>query len=399
MIQKRGSIMRKSIKRKFIASAVVMSMMLALAGCGKEEEKPTFTGEVTEEPAYQTNLDEITPVAYSEVRDLKLEPGTYISIIGKDEASDFWKNVEKGALQAGKDLNAELGYTGADKIKVLYNAPAEKEDIDEQVNILDEELARYPDVVGIASIDADSCMVQFDLALENGIPIVALDSGNTYPGIQCTVKTDNEDAARTVAYKMADAMGREGQVLMIAHDLKSETGATRSESFRQELAVDYPKVQVAETISLDEIRETKKKIVAEQNPTMTTEEQRNLVEEMTDEDVVAYYLEKNPEIKGIYGTNDVSTQLGVRALDQVEEELAEEIVLMGFDAGKNQMEALTDGKIDGLVVQNPFAIGYASVVAAARTVLHLGNEAVVSTGYTWVTADNIDSESIQKMIY
>ena len=31
------------------------------------------------------------------------------------------------------------------------------EDIDEQVNILDEELSRYPDAVGIASID-ECCM-------------------------------------------------------------------------------------------------------------------------------------------------------------------------------------------------------------------------------------------------
>lgn len=389
--------MKNSLMKRVLASAAALSMILAAVGCSKEEEKPTFTGDTTEEPAYQINLNEISPAAYSEVRDLNLEPGTYISIIGKDESSAFWKNVKKGAMQAAEDLNAELGYTGGDKIKVTYNAPAETEDIDEQVNILDEELARYPDVVGIASIDEDACTVQFDLATENGIPIVALDSGNNYPGIQCTVKTDNQDAARTGAYKLADEMGRDGKILLLVHDSKSETAKERAASFQTEIQENYPNSQVAEVIYCDKLQERKKAIVEEEQAELSDEERTAAVDAMTDEDVIAYYLEKYPEVKGIFGTNNVTTQLAVSALEQAEK--SEELVVMGFDAGKDQIQDLRDGKIAGLVVQNPFAIGYASVIASARTVLQIGNEAVVNVGYTWVTKENLESESIQHMIY
>lgn len=389
--------MKNSLMKRVLASAAALSMILAAVGCSKEEEKPTFTGDTTEEPAYQINLNEISPAAYSEVRDLKLEPGTYISIIGKDESSAFWKNVKKGAMQAAEDLNAELGYTGGDKIKVTYNAPAETEDIDEQVNILDEELARYPDVVGIASIDEDACTVQFDLATENGIPIVALDSGNNYPGIQCTVKTDNQDAARTGAYKLADEMGRDGKILLLVHDSKSETAKERAASFQKEIQENYPNSQVAEVIYCDKLQERKKAIVEEEQAELSDEERTAAVDAMTDEDVIAHYLEKYPEVKGIFGTNNVTTQLAVSALEQAEK--SEELVVMGFDAGKDQIQDLRDGKIAGLVVQNPFAIGYASVIASARTVLQIGNEAVVNVGYTWVTKENLESESIQHMIY
>lgn len=389
--------MKNSLMKRVLASAAALSMILAAVGCSKEEEKPTFTGDTTEEPAYQINLNEISPAAYSEVRDLKLEPGTYISIIGKDESSAFWKNVKKGAMQAAEDLNAELGYTGGDKIKVTYNAPAETEDIDEQVNILDEELARYPDVVGIASIDEDACTVQFDLATENGIPIVALDSGNNYPGIQCTVKTDNQDAARTGAYKLADEMGRDGKILLLVHDSKSETAKERAASFQKEIQENYPTSQVAEVIYCDKLQERKKAIVEEEQAELSDEERTAAVDAMTDEDVIAHYLEKYPEVKGIFGTNNVTTQLAVSALEQAEK--SEELVVMGFDAGKDQIQDLRDGKIAGLVVQNPFAIGYASVIASARTVLQIGNEAVVNVGYTWVTKENLESESIQHMIY
>lgn len=61
----------------------------------QKEETPTFTGDKTEEPSYQANLDFVTPAAYSNIQGLNLEPGTYISIIGKDESSSYWKEVKK----------------------------------------------------------------------------------------------------------------------------------------------------------------------------------------------------------------------------------------------------------------------------------------------------------------
>lgn len=76
-----------------------------------------------------------------------------------------------------------------------------------------------------------------------------------------------------------------------------------------------------------------------------------------------------------------------------------QIMLVGFDTGKEQLLALESGEIAGLIVQNPFGMGYASVVAAARTVLEAGNEAEVSTSYLWLTKDNMNEESIQKMLY
>ena len=179
------------MRRKFMkTAALALAAALMVGACAKETEQNTFTGDTSEEPDYQVSLNPIMPSAYRDVQGLKLDKGTYISIIGKSEATAFWKAVRSGVMQAAEDLNRELGYSGNDKIKVTYNGPAKSEDIDEQVNILDEELSRYPDVIGIASIDEEACTVQFDLATENGIPIIALDSGNQYPGIQCTVKTE-----------------------------------------------------------------------------------------------------------------------------------------------------------------------------------------------------------------
>lgn len=386
------------MKKKWtIIVSAVLCIMLAVCACSKKEETPKFTGDTTEEPPYQDNLNAISPSAYNNVQGLKLEPGAYISIIGKDDSSSYWKALKSGVEQAAEDLNKALGYKGDDKVKVTYNAPGVGEDIDEQVNILDEELARYPDAIGIASIDADACTVQFDLASENGIPIIALDSGNSYQGIQCTIKTNNEEAAGTGAYKLSGEIENKGGVLLVVHDSKSASSKEREDGFKKEIENNHPDVTIEETIYLDKMDDLKKAIAEEKNKNKKTEEKEITPDSLTDEDVIQYYLEKHPDVKGCFGTNVTATKLALSSLKQAEK--SDDIILMGFDGGKDQIESLKNGDIRGLVVQNPFGIGYASVIAASRTILQSGNEAVVDTGYIWVTQENLEEESIQNMLY
>ena len=99
-------------------------------------------------------------------------------MIGKADGGQFWDEVKRAWNQAAKDINEYLGYEGKDKVKVTYSGPAAADNVDEQVNILDEELARYPVALGISMADAKACEVQFDLAAESDIPIVAFDSGS-----------------------------------------------------------------------------------------------------------------------------------------------------------------------------------------------------------------------------
>lgn len=403
---------------------------MGICACGSGDSDNVFTGEKSQVPEWQPKLNMITPAVYGTVDDLDLEPGTYISVIGKMENSPYWKQVQEGVRQAADDINEKLGYTGEDKVKVLFNAPSDSEDIDEQVNILDEEMSRYPDVIAIASIDEDSSAVQFDLAIGNGIPIVAFDSRNSYQGIQCTCMTDNTVAAANGAEKLCEVIGDSGEAALLVQDSVSGNAREREEAFRQELSADHPGVSIVETIYLDQLEEMKRQAAAEElgvtpeelnawteaasglgtDPDSDTgedpisEEAKTKLEDidsiaggMSDEETVAYYLSKHPELKGCFGTNADAVVLGLEALRYMEK--SEDIALVGFDSGKEQLEALDSGEIDGLIVQNPFGMGYATVVAAARTILEIGNEAVVNTGYTWVDKENMEDEAVQLMLY
>ena len=427
--------MRKRNVRAAIAAALCMTVLAA--GCGKKADDPVFTGDKTETPVYQANLDAIKSSAYASVDNLDLEPGTYISVIGRASSTPYWNQVKAGVEQAATDLNTALGYSGNDKVKVLYSAPDENDNIDQQVNILDEELARYPDVIAISSVDASACSVQFDLAIEN---------------IQSTCKTNNIEAVTTGTKNFCEKIGDSGEILLLVHDTVSDTAKEREAEIKNELAANHPNVTVTETIYLDQLEMLKKQIVAEQvgvtpeelaaaeagekkeettgtgdasetiadaasnaassladeSANETAQEADNELSEkmqqvndgaakMSDEDAIQYYMEKHPDLKGCIATNETVTQLAIRTLDQFDSE--KHITLVGFDAGKEQVNALKDGKVDGLIVQNPFGMGYATVVAAARTVLEIGNEAEVNTGYVWVTADNMNDDTITPFLY
>lgn len=345
----------------------------------------------------QSKLDMIRPIAYSNVDNLNLKAGSYISIIGRHNSDSYWDEVKAGAERAVEDINKMLGYKGEDKVRVNFSGPNEVDNVDEQINILDEELARYPIAVGISTADASACHVQFDLAeSSDGIPIVAMDSGSDYPNVVATCATDNLDAARTAAIKMSALLQREGEVAIFVQDSKSMTAKEREKGFVDELAATYPNVKVVHVYHLDELETMAKQIAEEKNAGKAEGEPLIQAENLTQEDVVAYILEKYPNLKGIYTTNLTTTKLVTNVLIEKEKS---DLKVIGFDGGSAQMKLLEQEKIDGLIIQNPYGMGYATVVAAARDVLELGNEAVINSGYTWVTKDNMTRNNIKKQLY
>lgn len=394
------------MKKRWRVTALLLSFVLITCACANttEEEKEPVSQETeveeteaSEEKEYQGKLDEIVPSAYSNAEGLDLEPGTYISIIGKGSDNNFWKEVIKGVKQAEADINTELGYEGNDKVKVTFSSPSETDNVDEQVSLLDEELARYPIALGISIADVQACEVQFDIALENNIPIVAYDSGSSYDGIQAMISTDNEAAGVLAANQMAKLLDGSGEVIMFIHESDSEAAIARKKSFRKEIKEKYEDITIVKTVNWDDLKEIKEEMIKEiqaGNYELTVEELT--AENISQIDVVDYILTKYPDVKGCYATNSMTTQLFVEGLERKE---MHDVSVIGYDAGEDQLNALRDGKIDGLIVQNPFGMGYAAVIACARAGLSIGNEAFVNTGYTWVTKDNMETLEVEKMLY
>ena len=114
------------MKKRLRILAFILGMALCTSACTKtptNEGDPlntTVNNTGGKENENQSKLDVLRPIAYGNVEGLNLEPGSYISIIGRNSDDSYWKEVEDGAKRAVADINDMLGYKGNDKIKLTF---------------------------------------------------------------------------------------------------------------------------------------------------------------------------------------------------------------------------------------------------------------------------------------
>ena len=113
-------------------------------------------------------------------------------------------------------------------------------------------------------------------------------------------------------------------------------------------------------------------------------------------DITKSIISANPDLKGIYGANEGSA-IGV--IKGVEESGKKGIVIVGFDSGKAQIDAIKSGVMAGAITQNPIGIGEQVVAAALKVIKGESVPKVIDTGYYWYDKTNIDDPKIRAVLY
>jgi ribose transport system substrate-binding protein len=104
-----------------------------------------------------------------------------------------------------------------------------------------------------------------------------------------------------------------------------------------------------------------------------------------------------PNLEGIFATNLFSAEGSATGLRQAN--AAEQVAIVGFDAGPAQIDQLEEGLVEALLAQRPSEIGRLGV-AQAVTALNGGQpEEQITTGFEVITQDNLDQPEIQDAIY
>ena len=339
-------------------------------------EEPTQEAENTEENnEHEIDLpdDQELVADYTSVDGLILEKGTRIAFVVKSTETGYWKAVRQGVKQAVDDLNETLGYTDEDKITFTFEGPKTETDVDAQVNALDAVVSENPDVLCLAAVDMGSCVAQLEAAQENGIPVIILDSGvDSSELIYSVCATDNYAAGQEAARKLCEKIGDEGEVAIISHLQLGESSKSRVKGFQDEIT-ENSKVEIVQ-VAYEPQKEG----------------------DVTVEESIDAIMKLYPQLKGIFCTNE---SMGVKALTVLENYTDREIQVVGFDMGQTQEEAIRSGKLAGVVSQNPYGMGYATVVAGSRAILDMENDTFVDAGYQWIDVENIDLEENEKYLY
>ena len=333
-----------------------------------EEEGSKTAENMSEDLTMKVLKEQAGTYDYTSLEELNPEQGTRIAVVVKNTKTGFWKNVKKGMDDAVEDLNEKMGYKGEDKIKISFEGPGNETDVESQINIIDAVLSENPSILCLAAIDMESCQPQVEEATLNGIPVVVLDSGVQSEQVNAICATDNYAAGTEAAKKMAEALGEKGQVAIMAHVETSESSQKRVAGFTDEMK-NHPEIEIVN--------------VSYEN------------EETSMSELAEAVLKLYPEVKGYYCTNEIATN---NVLDIVNTS-DKEVKVIGFDSGEKQIKAVKDGVELGMFAQNPYGMGYATIVAGMRADLGLENDAFINTGYQWIDSTSIELPEYKNYLY
>ena len=325
--------------------------------------------DMTEDLTMSVLKDQAGTVDYTSLEELTPEAGSRIAVVLKSTRDEFWTTVRDGIEDAVKALNEKMGYTGEDQIMVSFDGPTDDSDVEKQIDLIDTVLSENPTIICIAAIDRQSCEAQLEMAAENDIPVVMLDSGVESGPISALCATDNYAAGTEAAKKMAEAIGDEGQIAVMTHTESTQTSQDREKGFTDEISKNHPNIEIVN--------------ISHENDDFT-------MEKMADAVFTLY-----PEVEGYFCTNEDASGAVLDALDAA----GKEITVIGFDSGEQQQNAVKNGTELGFFAQNPYGMGYAAVIAGVRADQNLEVDTFINTSYQWIDSSNLENEEYSSYLY
>jgi ribose transport system substrate-binding protein len=115
-------------------------------------------------------------------------------------------------------------------------------------------------------------------------------------------------------------------------------------------------------------------------------------------DIAKAIIAANPDLAGLYGTNEGSAIGIVNAANELGTEPGE-LTIIGFDSGQAQIDAIKSGIMAGAITQDPKEIGRLTVESAVKAANGEEVEPVLDTGSFWYDQSNIDDPEIQEKLY
>jgi ribose transport system substrate-binding protein len=293
-----------------------------------------------------------------------------IALIPGLTADGFYVTMHKGAEAAAKALGVDLIYQGAAEWNVTLQVP-----------ILEAVIAKKPAAILIAPNDKQQMIEPLRKAFDAGIQVVCVDTfiGNgvfqTGAGDAdfpiCYVASDNVLGGRMAARALAKAIGEKGKVYVSNTIPNVSTTDQREEGFKAEMA-NYKDIEVLETqFNDDDANKAAAQFQA--------------------------VLGRVPDLAGVFGANLFSASGAANGAKQAG--VAGKVKMAGFDAPESIVAQLKDGTFEMTIAQHPAEIGYFGLAVAHAFVTGNPVPTQIGTGFTVMTAANIDDPNVARFIY
>jgi len=292
-----------------------------------------------------------------------------IAVIPKGTSHEFWKSIHAGSIKAARELS-----TQGIQVEVIWKGPLREDDREQQIQVVEGFTAQGVDGIVLAPLDNRALARPIEEAKTANVPTVIIDSAVDTNSLVSFVATDNRKGGMLAADRLGQLLGGKGKVIMLRYAEGSASTEEREAGFLQEIKQQYPNIEL---ISTDQYggatRDTAKRA------------SENLLNRFGE------------EVQGIFTPNESTTAGMLLALQDIGK--AGKVTFVGFDTSQSFIDAMRAKQLHGIVVQNPFNMGYLGV----RTMVeHLQGKTVdkrIDTGVTMITLDNLDASETQALLH
>jgi ribose transport system substrate-binding protein len=287
-----------------------------------------------------------------------------IAVIPKGTSHEFWKSVHYGAEQAARELG---------NVEILWKGPVKESDTSSQIQVVKNMVTMGVDGIVLAPNQKGGLVDAVEEAIDEDIPVVIFDSGlEEGPQIVSYVATDNFKGGQLAADALAEAIGQEGNVILLRYLAGSESTEQREQGFLEGIKK-YPDITV---VSSDQR--------GGDNATASKEKVDQLLQ-LYGDDLAGIFAVCEPNANG---TLEALRNAGLNG----------KVKFVAFDPSDALIEALKDGSCSGIVLQDPVQMGYQSVMSLVESLGGKEAESFISTGEYVATPENMNEERMQELL-
>jgi ribose transport system substrate-binding protein len=287
-----------------------------------------------------------------------------IAVIPKNTTHVFWKAIEAGAREGAKEADVEM----------MWKGPPKEDDPAKQIQIVEQFVSEGVGGIVLAPIDDTALKDPVASAMQNGIPVVIMDSplkGEPAKDFVSTVSTNNHRAGEMAAEQLGKLLSGTGKVVLFRFKQGSASASHRETGFLEAIKK-FPDIQVI----VDNCY----------SGTAAREAQSAALK----------ILEKLKEADGMFCPTEQSTFGMLSALKR--HHLAGSKKLVGFDASQGLMEGLRMGEIQALVAQNPKKMGHEAVKTLVAKMKGETVPTFIDTGAAIIIKENLDTPEIRALL-
>jgi len=277
-----------------------------------------------------------------------------IVLVVKALDSEFWQRLRAGAEAAARADPA---------VRFAVLAPEREINIDQQVSILEDQILKKVSALAVAPAGVSEVIPVLDKARAAGIPVVIVDTDVPWPYRASFIGIDNRLGGRLAGEYVVRTIGGKGKVAVIRGVLGVATQEDRLTGFRDAIA-GVPGIQC----------------VAVQPANSERALGMNVMENI---------LTSHPDVRAVFATND---QMALGAMEAIAaRNLTGKVVLVGFDATREAVRAVLDGRLSAVMAQYPETIGKRSIEEAIKAARGQPVEKRIDVGTALVTRENANS--------